>query len=267
MTGDPGRAFETGEGLVMAELIGGESVLVYANPVPDGGKISVLGGSGFGADGTLRFRFWDGYGAPGRAAVRRDGDTLEVVLTRDGPSLQGERPEKARSYGTHRLTKTACAGRAVEAFEAHRYFGSGDFDDWRYVPGRGGRTAAELVAWGSIEDRPPTVIFRVTCEPRRHTLLFEYFPGEDPRKWVDWARETGLELTLIAPNEEEGRAHHMLGPLTSRTVTGRLVLTDELRRQVAAAETILLYGENGPSNDWNGGRAEALRRLVRECAV
>jgi hypothetical protein len=144
-----------------------------------------------------------------------------------------------------------------------------DFDWWRYIPGHFGRgPSATLITWpnGEFNNRPH-LAFRVTCDAKRHELLIEYFPGENPLKWIPEARDGGLEIILEdTPNADKPKIYTVHGPVTSRSMTGRLKLTPKIAGEIIEAPVIELYGENGPSNNFYGGKALALRRVVRECA-
>lgn len=148
-------------------------------------------------------------------------------------------------------------GLARGAFAAETY------DEWRYVPARGATPArAEMVREGF----PP--IFVASCEPSRILKFVFSTRGDDepdPRRWEPAAYHD-IDLILSEPNLDREERLVMKGDLMRRSIAGRLVLTPALARRIASASTITLYAENGPTNDFHGGEAKALRRLVLECA-
>ncbi len=207
------------------------------------------------ADGSATARFVDNWGAPARARVRRSGDKVEIDLARRGEALAPS-PAKAVNYGRFTLSKAVC--RAADLDELPWAVAADAYDLWRYTPGRNGRGAvAEFIAG------PGSIPFRATCE--RATLRLEFFTDEgDPRTWDKDLRD--LLLILRDPATEHEQNLVLKGEPKARSIVGRLALTPALARAVATAPMISLYGENGPSNEYPGGRSEGFRRLVRECA-
>ena len=134
-------------------------------------------------------------------------------------------------------------------------------DEWRYVPASSSQGAsAEL---GQME----TYGFRVRCVPQRHELSFEYSPGDGGAgDWTEEARNSGIDLILYYATSGTETTYTVHGPVTANSVTGTLALTADLSDEITDAPQIMLYGENGPANRTFGGEAEALRRIVRECA-
>ncbi|PVM90946.1 hypothetical protein [Caulobacter endophyticus] len=147
------------------------------------------------------------------------------------------------------LTQAALAG------EAH--------DEWRHVPARGATTArAEMVREGF----PP--IFVASCEAPKVLKFVFSTKGDDepdPRRWSAGSY-LDIDLILTEPGVDREERLVMKGQLKRGSITGRLTLTPVLARHIASASMIALYAENGPTNNFDGGEARALRRLVLECA-
>ena len=76
----------------------------------------------------------------------------------------------------------------------------------------------------------------------------------------------GIDLILYYATSGTETTYTVHGPVTANSVTGTLALTADLSDEITDAPQIMLYGENGPANRTFGGEAEALRRIVRECA-
>ena len=213
--------------------------------------------------GVIRLKFIDNWGAQGEAELSKVGDGLRVVLTRTGQPLAPDGGAQG-AYGEYILGPSNC--RDGDRDDLSSYITSSDWDDWRYIPAKGRRGAsAELLGWRPKLSDPAPITFRITCQRGRRALLFEFCPGEDPRAWIEESRKRGLELIL--GDEETGKSYTVFGPLTANSVTGRLALTPEIVAQIGASPSIMLYGENGPTNNYHGGRAAALRRVAAECSA
>ncbi len=216
------------------------------------------------ADGVLHARFWDNWGAPGQATYRRSGDRLDAEFIRLGEPLRRD-PRTSGNYGRFQLAKSACrAPEAVEMFFPGPITDE-DFDDWRYrAASEGVGPVAEMVQWGNIIERPPATVFKVTCKQDLGALEVEYFPGEDPRRWIRDPHILDLDLILRDPGTGKETRHTMPGRAKRRAVVGRLKLSPRLVSDIQT-KAISFYGENGPSNESYGGKSVALRRVVREC--
>ncbi|MFT4252837.1 MAG: hypothetical protein QM608_10155 [Caulobacter sp.] len=161
---------------------------------------------------------------------------------------------KMRLLGMLVVGAVLSLGRTASADEDH--------DQWRYVAAKGKAPArAEMVKGGEA-------IFTAWCPaPGALTMAFSTAGSEapDPRKWAPGSY-LDLDIVLYDPKTGQEDRVVMKGEPRRRSVVGRLSLTPELARRIVDSPGIALYGDNGPSNDYHGGEARALRRLLKECA-
>lgn len=206
-------------------------------------------------------RFHDNWGAPARIGIARSGDQLRVRLERLGEPLHpGD--DKARNYGDFVLDRRDCD--AHDQAPIRGLVSEKDYDHWRYRP----KTDQWFAAAELFYDLDPGAqpVFRLSCTPDRRRVRVEYFPGGDDEDPTRWGPAAYPNIDLILADNETEHTLSMPGEKSKTALTGSLPLTADLAMAINLAPQIMLYAENGPTNRYMGGRAEAVRQVVRECA-